>query len=64
MSEITLRDDGGYDTTCPQCGEKVIVRRVHGGLGTGDLETTGPEDHSAVCKGKKLLKERPQWQTS
>ena len=64
MSEITLRSDGKYDTACPQCGEEVIVGRVHGGLGTGDLRTTDPEDHSAVCKGKKMLKNRQQWQTS
>jgi len=58
---IELREDGKYDTTCPQCGEKVIVSRVHGELGGGNLKTTDPEDHSGVCKGKKMLKERPQW---
>lgn len=55
----TLREDGQYDTTCPECGESVIVRRVHG---EGDsVKTTDPENHSSVCRGKKQLKKRPQW---
>jgi hypothetical protein len=61
---MKLRDDGQYDATCPVCKDQVIVRRVSGTLGNGDLKTTAPENHSPSCMYKDVVKKRPVWQNT